>query len=917
MKNNMDNYFRFNWTALLLGLLICLASPANLFGQIDQETQARKELEKRGIDEKELRQALLEKGVDMDDLSNMSAQEALEVQEIIEETVRELETQNRAQLNKAVNTSNDIKRQETVKVPSKDTTKRDSIRIEAKKDSLKNIDLEEVEIYGQQIFRNQSIKVYNQSQEVKPPSSYVLGPGDELIVSIWGLSRLDESMTINNSGFVSPYRMPRIFLKGFTFAQAEEILKDRFASYYRFRSNEFGVAINYSRTIEVNIFGEVKNYGGFTMPATNTAFNALVAAGGPTDIGSVRRITLRRDGEVRTIDVYAFINDPSVANDFYLQNNDIIQVPVAQNVVTIIGQVNRPFKYELLSKETLEDAVKFAGGFTTKARRNRIRVDRFTSAGKISIDVDYNDAGRLGRGMVLNHGDVIRIFELEDKVKNEVSIEGEVAYPGDYARVEDMYVSDLLNKAVVTPETRMDLAFLKRMNGDGTVNLQRINLTTVLENSDEDILLSDGDVLLVYAKSRYVDSTYFEVIGEVREPGTYIFDKSGRVTVYDAVVLSGGLTNDAQDFAYIHRVDSVSESRLKYIRVDLSEVIKNQNSSDNISLDASDKIVIGSKRSLSDEQYVDVVGAVKRPGRYPYGEGMTMVDVLSLAGGFTFSAASNRIDLFRVEMTANQATKTVIATVEVDRNLNKVIGGGDVEIQPFDQIVVREVPEFEFQQTVRVEGEVRYPGPYALTTDNERLRSVVERAGNLTLEAFPQGATLYRKMDSIGYVVIDLDQAMSNSKSKFNIILKDGDIINVPKQQDLVRITGYTNAAERYPERILNDQNGIAVPYHSGKNARFYVDQFAAGVAPNGDPCEITVEHANGQIERTRNFGLFRSYPKVKPGSIVRVGLRPVKEERTATGEEKEDVDWGKVFANSVAQATTILSLILLLQRID
>jgi hypothetical protein len=296
---------------------------------------------------------------------------------------------------------------------------------------------------------------------------------------------------------------------------------------------------------------------------------------------------------------------------------------------------------------------------------------------------------------------------------------------------------------------------------------------------------------------------------------------------------------------------------------------------------------------------------------------MTLVDVLSLAGGFTFSAASNRIDLFRVEMKDNQATKTIIATVEIDRDLNLINNDNSIELQPFDQIVVREVPEFEFQRNVMIEGEVRYPGPYALTTDNEKLRSVVERAGNLTLEAFPQGATLFRSLDSIGYVVIDLDEAMKNPKSKFNIILKDGDLIQVPKQQDLVRIIGYTNAAQLYPDRILNEQNGIAVPYHARKNARYYIDEFAAGVGPEGDACEITVEHANGQIERTRNYGLFKSYPRVKPGSVIRVGKEVEKKKSSSNNEEKEEVDWGKVFANSVAQATTILSLILLLQRID
>lgn len=897
------------------GLILCLVFSAltasfEASAQINNEELARQELQDRGIDEAELERRLRAKGIDLDNLMNLSAEEALEVQQEIELTIQEMVREQ---------ATSRIKGKPNLQVPTittKDTVPENKLDRTKVKDSVQTNVLKEIGIYGQHIFKNKSLEVYLQSNDIRPSGNYILGPGDELVVSIWGLSRKDEKLEISPSGYVTPFRMPRVFLKGFTFDQAKKILERSYAGYYRFRDNEFDVNINYSRNIQISIYGEVVNYGGFTLPATNTAFNALVAAGGPTKIGSVRKIKLRREGEkTKTLDVYAFMTDPSIAGDFYLQNNDIIQVPVAETIVEIVGEVNRPFKYELIEGETLQDAILYAGGVTSEALRNRMRLTRIEGDRKTTMEIDFTTEA--GRRFVPQNGDVIEVLSINVDEVNTVVVTGEVDYPGEYTREDGMTISNVISKAGLKPTTRRDIGFLRRTNGDGSYNFQRINIEQLVSTGAGDIELKDGDEIILYSRARFADSTSMEVIGSVREPGTIFIDESGMVSVYDAVLLTGGLESDAQSFAYIYRRDPAGSRGLEYIRVDLERLMLDPGSADNVSLLPGDRLVIGSNSDLSVDQYVDVIGAVRQPGRYEYGDGMTVLDVLSLSGGFTFSAASNRIDLFRVEMKDNQATRTIIATVEVDRDLEIVGSGSDVLLQPFDQIVIREVPEFELQQNVWVEGEIRYPGPYALTTDNEKLSSVVERAGGITMEAFPQGATLYRVMDSIGYVVIDLDEALQNAKSKFNIILKDGDIIRIPKQQDLVRIIGFTNAAELYPKKILSAENGIAVPFHPSRNAKFYIDHYAAGISQDGDKCEITVEHANGQIEKTRNYGLFRSYPKVKPGSIIKVGQKEIEPRNESSSGEKEDVDWGKVFANSIAQATTILSLILLLQRID
>lgn len=896
------------WTILILAILVFCVAPSNGFSQIDPETEAKRELNRRNLNEQELRNRLDAKGVDVDNLSNLSAAEAIEVQKIIEETVNEMERENQQKSATPPNSSSVAPQQneDPVKVEQRIVEALDTQKLE-KPSALPG------EIYGQHLFLDKSLKVYNQGSDIKPGEDYILGPNDEITVSIWGLSRMEEAMTISKEGYVTPERMPRIFLKGFSLGQARDILKQRYSRYYRFRKNEFDVAIKYSRVINVNIFGEVNHYGGFTLPAINTAFNALVAAGGPTNLGSVRKIKVIRGRDVRLIDVYAYMMNPRSKPDYYLQENDIIQVPVADFVIDVRGMVNRPFRYELLEGEGLMDAIRFAGGLKQNALKSRIKILRYVDDRQVMIDANYGDLEFKKSDVPLISGDIIIVDSIAVAQRNVVKVSGAVDYEGEYDLNTSNKLSELLPKIGLNRYSRKDLSFVKRKNADDTYSFDRVSLVDILNDKD-DYVLSPSDEIIIFALSEFVDQTYFVVEGAVRRPDTFPYNYQDRITFTDALSLAGGLEEGALSYAYITRLDSLDVTKRQYIQVGIEQA--KQNADQDIEIMPKDMIFVGTVLDENHKRFIDVSGAVVRPGRYEFGESMTLKDALLLAGGMSFNAASNRVDIFRMVIEQNQPTKTVVATVDLDRNLNSNSQPG-MELFPFDQIVVREVPEFEFQQNVEITGQVKYPGIYSLTGDNERLHSVVERAGGLTNEAFAAGATLFRSMDSIGYVVVDLEQAMRKPGSRNDVLLKEGDIIEIPKQIDLVRIIGYTNASELYPDNILTDENGIAVPFFPGKNAKYYIDEFAAGVAESGDVRTITVEHANGQIVSVRNYGLFRSYPEVKKGSIIRVGQKKESRRDKEKKEEREDIDWGKIFANSVAQATTILSLILLLQRID
>ncbi len=906
-------------------ILFCLISVAPTFSQVTpiSESQARAELDKLGMTEEDFRAKLLEKGINIDqvDLNNPTellklqrAAEAIEAEKIAElekakkEAIQDVEKEVATEIKEvASTTSQEIS----------DTVEDGATVEEALAEGIIDAQIEDLPpamIYGQHIFRNKEIKSYRNANDIVAPDSYVLGAGDKLAISLWGYSELDVVLEINKEGYIKPDGMSRINLKGITLGKAKELLRSRFSNYYRFGQDQFEVTVTYPRTITVNIVGEVMNSGSFTMPAINTAFNALAAADGPSDIGSVRNIKIiRPGGKNREMDVYEFLLDPSITKDFYLQDNDIIFVEVADRLISIQGAVRRPFKYELKSNEQLKDLVKYSGGLPANAYQSNFQVKRFIDDTEKIIDVNYRELLEKGLDFNLQGGDQVIIGSIPKPYQNFVEITGTVDLPGRYELENAMKVSDLIEKGVLAEYAKTDLAYLLRTNSDGTIAYSRISLDDAMKGGNDNLLLTPKDRLIVFSQQKYLDQYEVSINGAVRTPSKYQYDPSEKLTVEDLVILGGGLRKDATDFAYIYRTTPENTKEKEYIRIDIKNALENPDSPDNLVLQPNDQIQILSKLTYIDDFAIRVIGAVRNPGEYQYHPSLSLKDALTLSGGLRFTASPNRIDIFRMVINENEPTKSIVATVAVDENLEM---SSEFQLEPFDQIVVRSVPEFELQQFVSIEGEVKYPGPYALIDDNERLTTLIKRAGGLTKESFPAGATLYREEGGTGYVVLKLDEALKNNKDIHNFILKKGDVIIIPKQKDLVAITGATRAIELYPDNIAR-AGKINVAYYKGKRAKWYVDEYAAGVGENGKSKLISVEYPNGQIKRTKNFLLFKVYPKVTEGAVVKVGVKPPKPPKVEGEKERKKINWGEVLADSLAQATAILSLILLVERVN
>ena len=1005
--------------------LILLISTTVVHAQFTEE-MARQELEKRGLNEGEVRQKLLERGIDIDNIDPTNPSELQMVEQALREVSVELEQEKKEAAlkteaeaaKKASEEELELTEEEQAKNIAKDAeeisdavedgaTVEEAISEELIEDQEEA--LPDAVVFGQEIFRQNGIKLYRKSEDVKPPDDYVLGVGDKVTVSIWGYSQESIVLEVDESGYIKPPEMPRIYLKGIRLGKAKKLLESRFGQYYRFRSQEFEVSVNYSRTINVNIVGEVYNYGSFSIPAINTAFNALIAAGGPSDIGSVRNIKLLRAGEEpKRVDIYEYLLDPSASKNLYLEENDYIHVPVADRLVSVQGAVKRPFKYELIKGENLIKLIEYAGGLKDNALQGNVQIKRFLNDKEIIEDVDYRNLKANGSDYTLLPGDMVTVNVIPETYDNFVEIEGAVKTPGKYEVSNGMKLSDLIKKSALSKDARTDVAFLRRRNLDGTVRYEKVNLEDALQNASSDnIVLLPQDKIIVYSKEAFVDRKSIYIGGAVRSPGEHTYNPDGNLTVGDAIILGGGLKLDAAEYAYIKRTNNNNTKDKSYLRINIKEIVNNSTSNDDIYLEAGDEIYVYSDENFTDKQKVIVSGYVRNPGEYDYNESLTVADVvyfsnglrsnaseyayitrlneknkkrkeyikidlekalsapngpdniylqpfdnliiyseedfyqdtyvqiegqvfepgqygydskltlqdvILMSGGLKMEADPSRIDVFRIIIKNGIPTKTVVANLAIDEQFQ--INKPNFQLEPFDQIYVRTIPNFSLQRSISIVGEVKYPGGYAMIDQNERVRSVIQRSGGLTTEAFPEGAILYRDLEGTGYVVIRLDEVMKNPRSKFNVILKQGDRIEIPKKQDLVTIQGYTlgNSILSGTEEE-NRLNKINVAYHRGRKAKFYINNFAAGISKYGKKRLITVRHPNGEIRKTRNFGLFKIYPKIRKGSIITVGGE-VPEPKLAQ-EEGKGTDWGKILASTIAQTTAVLSLILLVQRVD
>ncbi|MBA2421852.1 MAG: SLBB domain-containing protein [Chitinophagales bacterium] len=677
------------------------------------------------------------------------------------------------------------------------------------------------ESFGYSYFRNRSVDMFNSSVDGQASGTYVIGVGDQIGINVWGYSSFSGSYTVDQTGSIFPEGVGKVYVKGLTLDKAKALIKSRFGTYLDMPNSQIEVTIIYSRVIGVNIVGEVFNPGTYSIPALNTAFNALFASGGPTDLGSLRKIYIKRQGQtVTTLDIYAYLLNPTIQDDYFLQSNDYIFVPPVGKVVSITGEVKRPFRYELIEGENLNTLINYAGGLTPQAYTKSVQVKRYVSNRLELYDVNLD-------------------------------------------------------------------------------SLTNSNLKYELMNGDEVFISTVPSELFQFVK----------VSGAVMQPGEFNFTSGLRIS--DILATSHGLREDAlADRAYvIRRNEDLTSS---YIPFNPTNILNDPTSVDNMLLSNLDEIYFYDKTTFMDSVSVSINGAVRLPGQYTYGRGMTLNDLLFTAGGIKAEAANTKIEVSRYRSENGKSTPQpkIVASFPIDSNL---IIGGDAEsfkLEPFDLVFVRSLINRESQGMVTVNGEVIYPGEYSLNDKEEKIVEVLNRAGGLSQWANVNQATLVREENDRGIIFMDLEKAFKNPESEFNFILRAGDIISIPTTNDIVSVSGMIN----FP--YVDTMGYLNAPYHEGKRAKFYVKKYGLGFAKDAKRTRTYVIQPGGKLEDPRRWAFIRIYPKVEKGAYVVVPYRTDLDLLVAAV-PAQPVDVNAIIESALVKVTGLLTLYILVTRIN
>ena len=899
---------RFFLAVLLIALL-----PATLQAQsASMMAMAQAELNKRGLNEAEVRTRLLENGIDVD---NIQPSEYANYQTRVLAILDQMQAEKAGDgttivVNAGTGEPTGTLTEDTpagaaeTGAQTPQTTAGEAAAeaaLEAAKADNGVSPTEGNHIYGHSLFTGQSLDVFRTTDGAQAPDSYVLGEGDEVHISIFGSSQTEIHQRISADGSIQPAGSTKIFLKGMTLAQGRKAIQSKLSQHFSFRPDQIAVTITTARTVSVSIYGEVGVQGGFTLSALNTAFNALAAAGGPTAMGSVRNIQLSRGGKVTKLDIYQFMKNPTIGTPYDLQNGDVLFVPIAQKVVNIEGSVKRPMAYELVDGETLTDLIDYAGGITNDAYPEYLQIERFEEGTKKYLQYSLKDVLG-GKKVALEPGDVVRLRPGAEPLDQFVSINGDVYYGGPYDLEKNSSLKTLLDNAKPTYTARTEYVLVERRRPDETVEILTVPFPGF--EGAGDFTLEARDIVTVLSLSSFRDVETISVSGQVRAPFTRNFSLNDRMTVNQAIEYANGLKQSVFPVAYIFRKDLTNPSKMQYICIDL-------NKDGDTLLQPGDQLNIYDNTTFTNIGELRVSGAVKNPIGITYEPGVTVHDLLTMAGGFTVGAAYDKVEVFRVNISDKEEVKLDRIPVTVDENYNPV--NGDFQLQPYDHLVVRMTPNFTMGRTVEISGRVKYPGAYVLTDNKTQLWDVIEMAGGLTDDADPY-ARLFRTFNNRGSIGLDLRKVEKNKGSlKSDPILMDGDVINIVRQENTVTIreTG-TLMAQYVPAEYIS--NSKTIVYQGPHSAKWYIRNYAGGFQKMADRNSVTVTMPNNQTVGTERFLGIRSYPKVEPGGVITMKMDDEKREKLE--KPKEKIDWAAEFRGTLSALTSVVSIVLLAERL-
>jgi len=580
----------------------------------------------------------------------------------------------------------------------------------------KALSLPPSEIYGHEFFRKNMLKLFDDETKMRPPENYVLSVGDELSVVIWGYADYSETFIIDQNGSIEPELVGRIYLKGLTFENAKSLIREKFSKAYDLQNSKIDVTLNYTQVVSVNMVGELFNPGTYTFPSLNSVFNALVAIDGPNQLGSIRKIHVRRNGNtIKTLDLYQLLTNPDSKIDFFLEDNDYVVVPSLNKVVAITGEVKRDHSYELIGNEGINELLTYSGGLKPTAFTKGITVKRIRNSQEVLLNVNLDSLRKYNRNFGLEDGDSIFVYKVPQVLRNYVQVSGAVKVPGKYELRTGERVSDLLMRAEgVIDEAYLDRGFVHRLNKDLRKQVKTFNVKEVITNrgSPENILLTDLDTIQIMSKETFRQNFYVNVSGAIQVPGEYEFAEG--LTLKDLLFYSGGLRKEAANNRIeISRVlnfqtsDNIALastgddniSRVIIQQIEIGYDLSLEDGSENFEIKPYDHVFVRTSPDFELQQNVKLYGEIVYPGEYSLiNKEERITNLIARAGGVTEYAFKEGATLYREQ---DSVGFVILDLQKVDKEQNPKF---NYILTDGDSIYIPKVRDF-----VTITGAVNYP----------------------------------------------------------------------------------------------------------------------------------------------------------------------------------------------------------------
>lgn len=767
--------------------------------------------------------------------------------------------------------------------------------------------------FGYEIFNSDSNVLSSTSNDAPVGNDYIIGPGDNLQINIWGSVNTSLDVTVDREGKIILPEVGTFVVTGRSFGSLKDQIRQKLSEI--FNNVSVDVSLSKLRKLKVYVVGEAKNPGAYDITSTNTLFNVLFMAGGPTDIGSLRNISIIRNNKViKKIDLYNFILKGDKAGDIKLENGDTVYFNLKGKTVGIQGLVTRPAIYEINSEKNLSEILNLAGGAVATSYLKNVQVKRVEANKEmVLLNVDLSSKSKIA-SFTVKDKDMVSIFPILPVNNQTIYLNGHVFRPGTYEYKNKMKLSQVIKSYNdLLPEPYTEYAQIIRLQKPDLKPFTiMFNLSDVLTNK-KDIELQPFDTIIVYSKWDFTRVPEIEVQGEIFKPGKYRIVKGTRLI--DIVSLAGGINkNTYMDRIEIIRKDDIYGNK-KNFSVSLKDALKGD-VKNNIEVKDEDVIIFHSNRDISEDKTVSIAGQITKPGDYPLGKGMRIKDLLNLGGNFSKSAYLREAELIRY---TNDGTDVKFKTINID--LQKAMAGNssdNIVLQDMDRLLVKQISNWsEIGMTIELKGQVKYPGVYAVSP-SDRLDDVIKRAGGYLDSAYLKGAIFNRlsvmevqkerlqkliedtessillqesqmtvekaktmspnelllfenrlntrkqlleklKVSQVtGRMIIDLTQQDKFKTSDNNVKITPGDVLFIPKRPDFVSVQG-----EVY--------NQTAIVYKPGKTLGYYLSQ-SGGLTPDGDNARIHLIKANGIVMSNEGRWFYNIKDEaIEPGDTILV----------------------------------------------